>query len=73
MDLLFWMAVGFIVIGFIVIVSMKKNMENRVALIKGNMEAKVSSAKPVIWWITGTTIWGIVTMNLVVWLFSRNV
>lgn len=72
MDLLLWMAVGFIVIGFVVSVSMKKNMENRVALIKGNMESKVSSAKPVIWWITGTTIWGIVTMKLVVWLFSRN-
>jgi RsiW-degrading membrane proteinase PrsW (M82 family) len=69
MDLLLWITVGFIVIGFVVLVSMKKSMERKVALIKENeesMESKQISNKPVIWWIVGATVWGLVSMFLVV-------
>jgi RsiW-degrading membrane proteinase PrsW (M82 family) len=69
MDLLLWITVGFVVIGFVVLVSMKKSMERKVALIKENeesMESKQISNKPVIWWIVGATVWGLVSMFLIV-------
>ncbi|AVR00407.1 hypothetical protein ACTWPF_03775 [Oceanobacillus sp. M65] len=59
MDPLFWIAIGFIIIGFIVLISMKKHMESNKA-----------STKQILWWIAGTTAWGIVSMTLVVWLFG---
>ncbi|AOZ91182.1 hypothetical protein [Paenibacillus crassostreae] len=73
MDLLLWITVGFIVIGFVVLVSMKKSMESRVTLIienEKNIENEQVSNKPVIWWIKGTTVWGLVSMFLIVWSFS---
>jgi RsiW-degrading membrane proteinase PrsW (M82 family) len=73
MDLLLWITVGFIVIGFVVLVSMKKSMERKVALIienEENMESKQISNKPVIWWIVGATVWGLVSMFLIVRSFS---
>ncbi|MEW9502853.1 hypothetical protein [Jeotgalibacillus marinus] len=51
MDLLLWITVGFIVIGFVVLISMKKRMEMKVALIienKDSMESKQISPKPVV-------------------------
>ena len=53
MDLLLWITIGFIIIGFVVLVSMKKGMESKVAFIKANMEDEENSskAKSVIWWI----------------------
>ena len=73
MDLLLWITVGFIVIGFGVLVSMKKKMERKVALIIENeesMEGKQISSKPVIWFIVGATVWGLVSMFLAVRSFS---
>ncbi|MBU7592812.1 hypothetical protein [Metabacillus halosaccharovorans] len=73
MDLLLWLTVGFIIIGFFVLVSMKKSMERRVTLIivnEKNIESEQVSNKPVIWWITGATVWGIVSMFLIVRSFS---
>lgn len=73
MDLLLWITVGFIVIGFVVLVSMKKSMERKVALIIENeesMESKQISNKPVIWWIVGATVWGLLSMFLIVRSFS---
>ncbi|QUW22678.1 hypothetical protein JSQ81_03595 [Sporosarcina sp. Marseille-Q4063] len=73
MGLLLWVTVGFIVIGFIVLVSMKKGMERKVALIiesKESMESKQISAKHVVWWIVGATVWGLVSIFLVVQSFS---
>lgn len=34
MDLLLWVTIGFIIIGFVVLASMKKGMESKVAFIK---------------------------------------
>ena len=76
MDLLFWITIGFIIIGFVVLASMKKGMESKVAFIKANKEDEESSkakAKSVIWWIVSTAAWGIVSMNLVVWCFKNYV
>ncbi|WP_045520128.1 hypothetical protein [Neobacillus niacini] len=72
MDLLLWITVGFFIIGFVVLASMKKSMESKLAFIKRNMESKKSSTKSIVWWIVGTTAWGIVSMNLIVWCFSAN-
>ena len=73
MDLLLWIAIGFIIIGFVVLISMKKGMESKVAFIKVNMEDEENSskAKSVIWWIYGTVAWGIVSMFLAVWCFQN--
>jgi Trk-type K+ transport system membrane component len=70
MDLLFWLMLGFVVIGFVVLVSMKKSMERKVASIKSSKESTIESTKPIIWWIMGTTVWGIVSITLIVWWFS---
>lgn len=67
MDLLLWITIGFVAIGFVVVFSMKKGMESKVVFIKGNMEdnGNPSKAKSVIWWIWGTVAWGLVSMFLV--------
>jgi len=73
MFFLLWITVGFIVAGFVVLTSMKKGMEERVALAIENgdsMESKQISTKPVVWWIVGATVWGLVSMLLIVWSFS---
>lgn len=70
MDSLLWITVGFIVIGFVVLVSMKRSMERRLALIKENEESEQNSPKPIIRWIWGSVLWGIVSMFLIVWSFS---
>lgn len=73
MNLLLWITVGFIVIGLFVLISMKKSMEERVALAIENMdgmEGNQQSIKPVVWWIVGVTVWGLVSMLSIVWFFS---
>ncbi|WP_042150170.1 hypothetical protein [Paucisalibacillus sp. EB02] len=72
MGLLFWITLSFVVIGFVVLVSMKKGMERKVALLKSNKESEKDLTTPVVWWIMGTTIWGIVSIFLVVWWFNVN-
>lgn len=73
MNVLLWITVGFIVIGLFILISMKKSMEERVALAIENMdgmEGNQQSIKPVVWWIVGATVWGLVSMLLIVWFFS---
>ena len=73
MDLLLWITIGFIIIGLVVLTSMKKGMESKVAFIKENVEdeGNPSKAKSVIWWIWGTVAWGLVSMFLVGWCFKN--
>ncbi|MFE6169366.1 hypothetical protein ACFVP8_16080 [Viridibacillus arvi] len=74
MDLLLWITIGFIIIGFVVLTSMKKNMESKLAFITKNMEGEESSTKSesIIWWIVSTTAWGIVSMILIVCWFHNH-
>ncbi|ETI70898.1 hypothetical protein [Neobacillus vireti] len=74
MDLLLWITIGFIIIGFVVLTSMKKGMESKLAFITANMENGESSkkAESIIWWIVSTTAWGIVSMILIVWWFHNH-
>jgi Na+/proline symporter len=73
-DLLLWITIGFIIIGFVVLASMKKGMESKLAFITANTEDEESSAKAksIIGWIVSTTVWGIVSMILIVWWFQNN-
>ena len=73
MDLLLWIAIGFIIIGFAVLFSMKTDMESKIAFIKENPEdeGNSSKAKSVIWWVWGTTGFGMVSIYLVVWCFDN--
>ncbi|WP_404454902.1 hypothetical protein [Oceanobacillus kapialis] len=73
MDLLTWLIIGFIMIGFVVLASMKKGMERKLAFITANMDDEESptKAKTIIWWVMGTTAWGIVSMGLIVWWFHN--
>ena len=66
-DLLLWITIGFVAIGFVVVFSMKKGMESKVVFIKENIEDEENpaKAKSVIWWIRGTVAWGLVSMFLV--------
>lgn len=72
MNFLLWITVGFIVIGFVVLALMKKSMERKLALIKNeeSMESEQISTKPIVWWIRGATVWGLVSMFLIVWSFT---
>lgn len=73
MDLFLWLTVSFIVIGFVVFASTAKGMARKVDLIRENEESMVGkqiSTKPVIWWIVGATVFGLVSMSLVVRSFS---
>ena len=73
MNSLLWITVGFIVIGFVVLVSMKKSMERKLALIIENeekMESELISPIPITRWIWGSFLWGIVSIFLIVWSFS---
>ncbi|MFG6146830.1 hypothetical protein [Halobacillus sp. B23F22_1] len=72
MDLLLWMTIGFIMLGFVVLVSMKRSMESKLAFIKENPESAESSikSKAIIWWIVSTTAWGVLSIILVVLAFS---
>ncbi|WP_449536342.1 hypothetical protein [Ferdinandcohnia sp. Marseille-Q9671] len=74
MDLLLWITIGFIIIGFVVLISMKKAMETKLVFIKANLEDKESStkAKSIIWRIVSCTAWGIVSMILIVWWFHTH-
>ena len=74
MDLLLWITIGFIMIGFVILASMKKGMESKLAFITVNMEDEESSkkAKSIIWWIVSATAWGIVSMILIVWWFHNH-
>ncbi|MFD1173186.1 hypothetical protein [Oceanobacillus picturae] len=72
MDLLLLITIVIIITGFVVLVSMKKGMESKVAFIKANPEDEENTTKAnsVIWWIVSATGWGIVSMILVVWCFN---
>ena len=73
MNWLLWISIGFIVVGFFMLISFKKGMEERVAIAienKDNMDGKQISPKPVIRWIWGAVLWGIVSIFLIVWSFS---
>lgn len=74
MDSLLWITIGFFIIGFVVLASMKKSMESKLAFIKTNIEGEESSrkAKSIVWWIVSTTAWGIVSMILIVWWFHNH-
>lgn len=74
MDPLLWITIGFITIGFGVLVSMKTSMESKLAFIKANTETVESSRKmkSIVWWIVSTTAWGIVSMMLIVWWFHNH-
>ncbi|WP_225228788.1 hypothetical protein [Bacillus sp. PS06] len=69
-----WLTIGFLIIGFAVLVSMKKNMESKLAFIKGSMESEESSTKAnsIIWWIVSVVAWGIVSIMLIVWSFHTH-
>ncbi|MBU9721684.1 MULTISPECIES: hypothetical protein [Bacillaceae] len=73
MDLLLWLTIGFIIIGFVALISKKKSMESKVDFIKANIECEESStiARSVAWWVWCTTVWAIVGIFLVVWCFHN--
>ncbi|KQL36024.1 MULTISPECIES: hypothetical protein [Bacillaceae] len=61
MDLLLWVTVGFIIIGFVVLVFIKRNMESK----------KSSTTESIVCWIVGTTAWGVASIFLIGWWFSK--
>ncbi|MEO4052932.1 hypothetical protein [Solibacillus sp. CAU 1738] len=71
MESLLWITIGFIIIGFVVLISMKKTIESKLAFIKANMDSEESSrnTKSIIWWIISVVAWGIVSMILIVLVF----
>ncbi|WP_434401581.1 hypothetical protein M1Q06_03440 [Planococcus sp. 11815] len=74
MDVLLWIMIGFILIGLLVFLSLKKRMETKLAHVKANpdSEAALRDTKHMIWWVWGVTAWSVVSIALVVWWFNRT-
>lgn len=74
MDLLLWVTISFIVIGFTVLFYLKKGMEIKLAHIqkKSEDEENMKKEKSIIWWIRGAVVWGIMSMLLIVLNFYYN-
>ncbi|MCM3740282.1 hypothetical protein M3210_08365 [Oceanobacillus luteolus] len=74
MDIYLWITIGFIIVGFVILTSMKKSMESKLAFIKANHvdEGSSKQAKSIIWWIVGTTAWGILSMLLILSWFHYH-
>ncbi|GLO67041.1 MULTISPECIES: hypothetical protein [Oceanobacillus] len=70
--MLIWLSIGFILIGFCVLISTKKSMENKIAFIKSNVVdqnvTKVTNS--VIWWIVGVFGWGLISIILITLTFQ---
>lgn len=73
MNLLLWITISFITIGFAILISMKKVMENKVIFIKENKEdtGNPLRAKRIIWWIGSATAWGMISIFLAVLCFEQ--
>ncbi|MGF2617488.1 hypothetical protein FZC84_15350 [Rossellomorea vietnamensis] len=74
MDLLIWITIVFIIVGFAFLTFMKKGMERKLAFITANTENEENSTetKSIIWWIVSAAAWGIVSMFLIVWCFHNH-
>ncbi|MDV2583360.1 hypothetical protein [Alkalibacillus haloalkaliphilus] len=71
MNSLLGITVGFIVIGFVVLISLKGSMESRLAKANVEVDEGLTKTNPVVWWIVSTAIWGLVSIILVVWSFHN--
>ncbi|HLQ83865.1 MAG TPA: hypothetical protein VK121_08520 [Pseudogracilibacillus sp.] len=56
MDSLLWITIGFIVIGFIFLASLKRSMERKLALIKEYKESEQNPPKTISRWIWGSVL-----------------
>ena len=61
MNLSFWITLVVSMIGFVLLVFIKKIMESK----------KSSTPQSIILFIVGTTVWGVVSIIFLVWGFSR--
>lgn len=70
---LLWMIISFSTIGLMILVSLKKRMESKLAFIKaaGESEESVRASRSIIWWIRSAVAWGIVSMSLISWWFNH--
>lgn len=53
--------------------SMRRSVERKLALIiesEKRVNHEEISTQPIIWWIWGAVIWGIISVFLIVWSFS---
>lgn len=60
MNLLFWITFAFIIIGSVILAFIRRNVKSK----------KITSPKTIVWFIVGTTVWGITSIFLVVRLFG---
>ncbi|ANU16296.1 hypothetical protein BBI11_04150 [Planococcus maritimus] len=74
MDFLLWFMIGFILIGLLVFLSMKKRMEAKLAHVKENPDTEETSkdTKHLVLWVWSVTAWGVVSIALVVWWFNST-
>lgn len=74
MDFLLWFMGGFILIGLLVFLSMKKRMDAKLARVKAKPDSgeTAEDTKHLIWWVWGVTAWGVASIALVVWWFNST-
>lgn len=61
MNLLFWITIAFIIIGFVILAFIRRNVKSK----------NITSTKAIVWFIVGTTVWGITSIFLVVRFFGQ--
>ncbi|WP_041123932.1 hypothetical protein [Jeotgalibacillus alimentarius] len=69
MNLLWWTTIAFFMIGLIVLLVASRSVKARLGYVKNNPDADPAAVKPVIWYIRATTIWGVISIGLVVSCF----
>ncbi len=74
MDFLLWFMIGFILIGLLVFLLMKKRMETKLAHVKANPDTEETSrdTKYLILWVWSVTAWGVASIALVVWWLNSS-
>ena len=74
MDFLLWFMIGFILIGLLVFLLMKKRTETKLAHVKANPDSEGASrnTKHLVWWVWSVTAWGVASLALVVWWFNST-
>ncbi|WP_273853052.1 hypothetical protein [Guptibacillus spartinae] len=70
---LLWMVIIFSTIGLMILVSLKKRMESKLAFIRaaGETEESARASRSIILWIWSAVAWGIVSMSLISWWFNH--
>ena len=71
MDILMWTAIGFVVVGFILLLITSRMMDIKILFLDKRLQRKRNAvqARRAMWWMWFAVAWLVISMTLVVWWF----